>query len=75
METYEIEQQLKQAQAFAWGKVMTVEKQGQQKLNREIRDLINNRLGIVNKPEFINIQEAKQSYEESIRVPAFMVTK
>ena len=52
---------------------MTVEKQGQQKLNREIRDLINNRLGIVNKPEFVNIQETKQSYEESIRVPAFMV--
>lgn len=65
----EQEEQLKLAQAFAYGRAFTY-KEGA-KIQRDLADKINTKLGI--KPEPIYTGNPADAYNESIRVPSFMV--
>lgn len=56
---------------MALGRGMTYEKQGQNKIIREMQDTINRRLGI--QPDIIPTITPEQAYNESVRVPGFMV--
>lgn len=61
------------AHAIAWGRGMTYEKPGQNKISRELNEMLNRRLGIRDEIPKSTGLTPQQAYNEAVRVPGFMV--